>query len=241
MASHFVRPLVRSPAEFLRYPPRTAALPPQSFLFLCDAPPETLRGTGAGRHVESGAARQLPVRLGRAEDERWYFLGSQPPAHVLLPIAFHDRYFVVLNDAGWEVHQRFAALSLTSEALPWARALCALLCAQPVVLCIEILGRRSLGQGVLDVPPETWRQVLLPDPARLGAAALEALARAWVRLADRPPLRLAAAAEDEAQRELDELVLDLLGWPRTERAALYEETLDWLAARLIKAGSRAGR
>ena len=64
VAPQFIRPLVRSPAEFLHCLPRTAALPPRSFLFLCDAPPEALRRTGAGRHVESGVARQLPVRLG---------------------------------------------------------------------------------------------------------------------------------------------------------------------------------
>lgn len=237
--ARFLRPLVKSPSEFFDIAPRTSALAPRHHLLVCDLAPEALVDTGAGRYLSDPASfghrPHRPAIAGRP----WYQLPPLPCGQLLLPIAVHERFLVIENDAGYEPHQRFAVLVFAKRFVSGlVPVVAACLSSIVVVLQLEALGRRSLGHGVLDVPPEDWRAVLLPEPTTLGPAARDALTRAWAALSAKPPQTLAQAAVCPVQRQLDALVLDVLGWPAGLGDALYEEALALLQTRLRKARRR---
>ena len=141
-----MRPLVKSPTEFSKCGPATSKLQAPVRVFLCQEPKSRLGGTSALQYIRHGESTGVSRRNLQAAGGRWYDLGEQPVADVILPIAFNDRFFVVLNDAKFEVHQRFATIVLDDEHKHLSRALAVLLHSSVFALAAEILGRRGLGR-----------------------------------------------------------------------------------------------
>ncbi|MGO8747718.1 MAG: Eco57I restriction-modification methylase domain-containing protein, partial [Thermoguttaceae bacterium] len=231
----FLRPLVKSPTEFSEFGPTTSNLHDPICVFLCQEPKSQLVGTKALQYIRHGESTGVNRRNLQASGGRWYDLGEQPVADVILPIAFNDRFFVVLNDARFEVHQRFATIILDEDHKYLSHALAALLHSSVFALAAEILGRRGLGQGALDFPPDDWRQVAIPDISQLLRQDLSRLTKLWTAIASSPPLHLADAMQDEGHKQLDRLVLKVLGLDEGLLATLHEELQRLTASRLAKA------
>lgn len=221
-----LRPLARSPQRFIEVPPRTSLAPVEHLL---------LRVRDPGRLRESAPLRGYLERAGLHSAGRRpaWDLGDAPEASLLLPVAVHDRYFVVLNDAGWEAHQRFVTVSLEED--DWREELAAVLSSFLVPLGMEVLGRRSLGEGVLDVPPADWRLLSVIDPRSLDRSTRQELRSAWRELATEPPTRLPELQRRPARRRIDDCLGDALGLSNTEVEVMRATALELLKGRLDKA------
>jgi hypothetical protein len=234
----FLKKLVKSPAEFKDLAPRTSLLSPSPLVFLCHEPMNRLHGTGALRYIAHGESLGYGERNLARSGGRWYDLGQQPLADVILPIAFHDRFFIVVNDAGAEAHQRFATFRLVDDVAKreeLIELLAGILSSAVVPLQAEVLGRRGLGQGALDFPPEDWRSVTIPDPWRLAADVRRDIVRAWREVAGIPPPTWQRRTERPAFRVLDEAVLRAYSLAPDCVELLHREVASMIGQRLEKA------
>lgn len=231
----FLKVLVKSPLQFRLTPPHTSDLARDWFVFLCHTDKSELQGTNALRYIRHGQRTGITRRHLTSHANRWYDLGRQPTADLLLPIAFHERFFVAMNDARAESHQRFATITIDRGRQQLAPALAALLSSSLVVLLAEVLGRHGLGAGALDFPPDDWRQMLVPDITRIGAADLARLAECWNTRAQNPPLPFSAAVLDPGQQQLDALVARLIGRGERFMESVRRDARALIDARLAKA------
>jgi len=231
----FLKPLVKSPTEFRWRPPCTSSLESSKQVFVCHEDRSALEGTAALRYIEWGERVGLHRRSVTPTAGRWYDLGRQPTADLILPIAFSERFFVVENDARAEVHQRFATLHFGQEARHFLPAVSALLSSSLVPLMAEVLGRHNLGQGALDFPPDDWREVLLPDMAALPPQTIADLAGCWKEISAKVPVRFSAAVRDPTFRRLDAVVARALGCDESLMEKIRRDALSLIESRLAKA------
>lgn len=235
----FLKPLVKSPVQFRSAPPYTSHLAREWFVFLCHADNSQLRGTRALRYIRHGERSGVPRRNLTTRTGHWYDLGRQTIPDLILPIAFHERFFVIANDARAQVHQRFATIAVDRGHQTLVPALAAVLSSSLVVLLAEVLGRHGLGQGALDFPPDDWRGMLIPDVVRIDPSDRAELVECWKCVAARAPLPFAAAIHDPAQRRLDGIVARLIGRDECFMDSVRRDALAMIETRLAKA-RRAG-
>jgi methylase of polypeptide subunit release factors len=235
----FLKTLVKSPTQFQLVPPCTSRLCVDWYVFLCPKDETELRGTNALRYIRAGREHRISRRGLPARSDHWYDLGTQPIPDLILPIAFHERFFVVVNDTRAVAHQRFATIRMRRGLRHWIPALAALLSSSLIVLLAEVLGRHGLGQGALDFPPEDWRAMPIPDVTRIAAAHLAELTSCWTLLAARPPLPFSAAAQDVAQHRLDAIVARLIGRDESFMEAVRRDALNQVEARIAKSRAAA--
>jgi hypothetical protein len=233
----FLRPLVKSPTDFDSIGPATSLLSAQKFVFLCPEAKSALRGSGAFRYISDGESRGVQRANLACVGGYWWNLGIQATPDIILPIAFNDRFFVVLNDARFEVHQRFATVRLLEEQRALCIPLAAYLNSTVVALMAEVLGRRGLGQGALDFPPEDWKHVLVPKPEVFDHTTTKQLTSLWEKLKSLPPRGIETEIRQADRRALDEVVFDVLGLTVGEREAVYEAVVGLVRSRLEKARS----
>ena len=101
----------------------------------------------------------------------------------------------------------------------------------------EVFGRRSLGQGALDFPPEDWKYVIVPSPESLGDEENRSLIKVWNDIKTRKPKSIQLEIKDAYKKNLDSIVFDILALTQGERDAVYEAVIDLVEARLNKANS----
>lgn len=233
----FLRPLCKSPAEFVKIPPRTSKLLKCELVFLCHEPKPELRGTKALKYIEYGEQKGFHRRNLQSVGGRWYDLGDAQVRHILLPIAFNDRFFAIVNDAKYEVHQRFATITLDKETKVHRDLLAAILNSSVVALMVEVLGRRSLGQGALDFPPEDWRLIGIPHPNSFTIDEAKEFVEAFVCLSNYPPRSVFDQIRMEEQKILDKLLLRKLNLRQDILNEVYNCLTDMVSSRLSKARS----
>jgi hypothetical protein len=233
----FLYPLVKSPTQFVNVGPATSNLPPKHFVFICDRSRSSLRGTNALEYIKWGEHQGFDEgNLARVKG-LWWNLGIQEPFELILPIAFNDRFFAIHNDAKFEVHQRFATLRFGEKHRKYISPVVAFLNSAITALEAEVFGRRSLGQGALDFPPEDWKYVIVPSPEILGEEECRALADIWKNVRTCTPQSIQHEIKNAYKRKLDAVVYDILGLTQGERDAVYEAVISLVENRLIKAGS----
>jgi len=204
---------------------------------MCHDDKRQLCRTNALKYIRHGESQGYDKGTLQAVGGRWYDLGKQPLADIILPIAFNDRFFVVLNDAQYEVHQRFATLILAEKERHLVPLFAAYFSSTLMAFMAEIFGRRGLGQGALDFPPDDWRYVLIPDARCLSPESRKRLESNWEHISASPPMSVDKALQDEAHRELDLAVMTVLGFNVALMTELYQQTAEMVHTRLIKASS----
>ncbi len=233
----YLRLLVKSPTQFSAFGPATSNLPRERWVFLCEASKSSLRDTGALRYIKAGEAQRVDKGNLACVDGKWWNLGTQPIPQLILPIAFNDRFFAIHNDANFEVHQRFATIVLDDPYQDYALSLAAYLNSTLVALMAEVYGRRGLGQGALDFPPDDWRLVLIPKPETFDARTRRELESRWQAIKSLTPTGIEEEIKATCRRELDATIFDVLKLTSGERNAVYEAVVGLVKKRLEKAGS----
>ncbi|HEY3966340.1 MAG TPA: DNA methyltransferase [Planctomycetaceae bacterium] len=231
----FLRRLVKSPSQFRECPPLTSKLHDAFHVFLCHEDTHRLADTGALRYIQNGEKQGIHKKNLTACGGRWYDLGQQSPAHLILPIAFHERFFVIANDAAAEAHQRFATFAFQPGYEHLVAPTAALLSSSLVALLTEVLGRHGLGQGALDFPPEDWREMLLPNALELSESELAELAAAWQTIRNKVPVAFAQTVSDSDFLQLDRIVAHALGLDESFMQEVRQDALAMVQSRITKA------
>jgi hypothetical protein len=235
--SEYLRPLVKSPVEFRDIGPATSNLAPNKLVFLCHERLSALHNKGAIRYIQHGEEMGVNKRNLASVGGKWWDLGRQPVFDLILPIAFNDRFFLVHNDARFEVHQRFAVVKLEETQSNYLLPIVAWLNSTVVALMVEVLGRHSLGQGALDFPPEDWRQIIIPEPAVLGSEYLTSLEQSWTYFKEMPPAAIRDQINTPERKTLDGVVFDILRLSRDERDGVCDAVIELVDKRLRRAKS----
>jgi hypothetical protein len=204
-------------------------------IFLCDRTRDELQGTGAAAYITWASKQRHPPRKGqpgvlwsetpavKPASRLWYQNQAMPPpARIVLLKAFDDYFAPFILDRPIRVDQRF------NQVVPRPGVdedlLIGLLLSAWFVMNVETLGRTAMGQGALELPTETLREILVPDIRDLDHDTREAWMTAskdLLREERRPFSELAARP---AQRKLDSLVMESLGLDPDRLTELYEDT-----------------
>jgi hypothetical protein len=204
-------------------------------IFLCEQELEDLTGTGAAAYITWGSKQRHPPKDGqpgglwqdtpavKPGTRRWYQNQAMPPpARIVLLKAFNDYFAPFILDKGIRVDQRFnqvVRLPGVDEQL-----LVGLLLSTWFVMTIETRGRTAMGQGVLEMPTETLRELEVPDIRKLdseqGASWIEATGD-LLEEKRRPASELASRPSQQA---LDSVVLAALDFDAGRLQELYGDT-----------------
>ncbi|HAV10003.1 MAG TPA: hypothetical protein DCX22_00035 [Dehalococcoidia bacterium] len=233
----FLLPLIKSPTQFSNIGPATSNLSPKYFVFICDKKRTSLRGTNALEFIKWGETKSFNESNLAKVDGLWWNLGLQDTYDIILPIAFSDRFFAVHNDAKCEVHQRFATIRVNEKRKKHIISLVSFLNSTITALEAEILGRRNLGLGALDFPPDDWKYVIVPNPDQLGINASYTLESVWNAIKKRAPKAVSYEIQSDDKKQLDSIVADFLNLTKGEVDAVCEAVINLVEARLKKANS----
>lgn len=218
----YLHSLIKSPIQFLHKPP-VVQEDSEWLLFVCRRVRESLsQDTGALRYIQ-----QEELRLHRP-CAGWWALDHYEPAEILLPVGFGERLFVVSNPALAAAHQRFATLYPKESAGP---VLLALLRCSLTLYFVELFGRRTLGQGALDIPPADWRAVYAPI---IDVSAAGEIIKASEALYLRPCGPIWSEMKSEDQMLLDSAVAEAMGIEESILASIRKELLSLVERRLAR-------
>lgn len=220
-----------------------------------DLPRHRLRGTNLLRYIQYGEAQGLHRRRTFVNKPEWYIFKARRPAELVAPCGVGSTFFCAINEAKAISSNSYAEFRLNSpgDLLPiWVVLNSALSWLQ-----LEIIGRSSLGGGLLKVDPIEYRQTLVLHPSLLKQQiplikqVLEMLAPRYVKsvfeelglpkpnrdYSNIDPNDVALDKVLPDRRALDEVVFEALGLTEEEQLAVYRAVVELVKARLVKARS----
>jgi hypothetical protein len=204
-------------------------------IFLCNQDIKDLTGTGAAAYITWGSKQRHRSKAGnpgglwsetpavKPETRFWYRNQAMPPpARIVLLKAFDDYFAPMILDRPVRVDQRF------NQVLPQSGVdemlLIGLLASAWFVMTVETRGRTAMGQGVLEVPTNTLRDLEVPDIRNLDPPQKKAWVSATEDLLRGKRLPASKLAAHPAQRALDAVLLASLGVDGSRIDELYSDT-----------------
>jgi len=174
----------------------------------------TKRGTRVAAAVVKGVQNLTSVK----HRKLWYDLGKSKVAPILFPYLMWERSLFVLNQAEAYVTDNL------HEIYPHSKEntliLLGLLNSTLTAMLLELYGR-SYGGGVLKIQTYELKELPIPDPRKISLNARKKIENALLIFADAQRKNDKRAVE-EAQKELDNAVFDVLGLTESERKQVYE-------------------
>ncbi|HWX39847.1 MAG TPA: N-6 DNA methylase [Blastocatellia bacterium] len=207
--------------------------------FNCSAPPGELEGSNALNYIHAGERAGYNIRPSCASRNPWYGIArDRRPAPIIFPSKVGERWVVALNEARVFEDKKLYGI-YPSQNIP-ARTLAALLNSTWARYYAEMTCRQMTGaQAIADIDVVVAEQILLPDPRKLLISHIERLESALGELARRPVLSVFEEVNRPDRRRLDDLVLEIIGFPeKQERDAvlnqLYDAVLELVRRRLAR-------
>ncbi|MCS7000850.1 MAG: hypothetical protein NZ481_08245, partial [Candidatus Kapabacteria bacterium] len=193
-----------------------------------------LKGTNVLRYIEHGERMGLHKRNTFSGKKEWYRFKVRRPAELLAPCGVGSTFFCALNRAKAIASNSYTEFRLNkpTDALP----LWVVLNSVVFWLELELVGRSSLGGGLLKVDPIEYRQIFVPQP-EIVLERLGALQKHITNLERRNVGPIESELLQPDRRALDEVVFEVLGLTPGEREAVYEAVVALVRARLEKARS----
>jgi hypothetical protein len=162
-------------------------------------------------------------------------------ARILVPRSFNDSFVIFHNPKGY-LSLRFYRLHLKEGK---ETQIIAFLNSTLVAFFLEVLGNKSLGQGVLDFFMADFLSLRIP------VVECRDLEGPYARLKDQPIANVreeygiagpdargvSRVKPSDRRKELDDVVFDALRLTRGEKDAVYEAIVESVEARLAKARS----
>ncbi len=199
-----------------------------------DLPRNELKDTAVIRYIEFGEKQGLHRRNTFSGKPEWYRFKVRQPAELVAPCGLGSTFFCAINEAKAVSSNSYTEFRLRNPAhlLPlWASLNSVLLWLQ-----LELVGRISLGGGMLKIDPIEYRQLLTIDHALLSYYQHQINQTLQV-LKKRRVMDVFKEIHQPDRRALDEVVFDVLGLTAGEREAVYEAVMALVRARLEKAQS----
>jgi len=215
-------------------------------MFRCKEDKAHLKGTYALRYVEwaetspdskvkvlkgkrRGKLVRVPDLATACSRARWYEISDTKPSKILLPNLVKNRHVIPLSEIPLYAYHNFFCLYATDEIDLWLY-----LNSSVFRLFMELYGR-SEGAGALQVMGYEYDQCPVIDPLPILSRKFKHLehfksrtAYRIVNIAEQAPLEF----EQEDRRELDDLVLQELGFQDPEeRLKVLSEMYEWLQTR----------
>lgn len=154
-------------------------------IFLCDQKVEKLKGTGAAAYITWAAKQRHPAKKGlpggywkdtpavKPKNRDWYRNQAMPPAaRIVLLKAFDDYFAPFILDKKVRVDQRFNQVNAKDGVDE--EILIGLLCSMWFAMTVETRGRTAMGQGALEMPTDTLREIEVPDIRKLSVSQASA-------------------------------------------------------------------
>lgn len=183
-------------------------------------------------YINQGEQDGLHKRKTFAKKAEWYRFRVRTIAELVSPCGIGATFFCAMNSAGAVASNSYTEFRVNNDRdtiLLWG-----ILNSVLVWFQLELLGRSSLGGGLLKVDPIEYRGLKVP--------ALELLDSQRMRIEavfEILKTRLVGTLENEVvatdRRELDNIVFDALGLTTGERDAVYEAVIDLVSKRLQRA------
>jgi methylase of polypeptide subunit release factors len=171
----FLVPLVKSPSEIDNYIV-TSKSTNKNWLFYCQKPKNSLRGTFALEYVQWGEKEIIPVKQGRKlgsnvkgfaslssinERELWYSINPYPVPQLLWAKSYHDKPGCFMNQENFYPDQRFYSIYPNKERhIP---LLFTYLNSSFVWALMEQAGNTNMGLGVLDTNVYWLKTLSIPE------------------------------------------------------------------------------
>jgi hypothetical protein len=199
------------------------------FFLAVSEPKSALKHTNVLRYIAHGEAQGLHRRNTFRRKPIWYVFSVRPPADLVLPCGLGTTFFCAINSAKAVASNSFTELRVFEtqrDTLPiwaWMNSAAAWLYS-------ELMGRSTLGGGLLKVDPIDYRRMPVL-PARLLPQDFPVL--------DREVGTIHEEAHCEDRRALDGIIFESLGLSRGESESLYEAVINLVDTRLTKAASLA--
>jgi len=181
-----------------------------------------IRGSERGKLVRISELATIRAR------SNWYEVADVEPSKILLPKIVKNRHVIPMSDTPLYTENNFYSLYSENVSL-WLY-----LNSTVFRFLMELYGRGE-GAGALQLAAYEYRQCPIPNPlpaiehrfSRLNQFKSRVAYR-FVNIAETGPLEL----EQEDRRELDELILEHLGFTnKEEREKALNEIYSWLIAR----------
>jgi hypothetical protein len=211
------------------------------YFFACDEPRTKLRHTQALLYIEEGESRELNKRKTYAKKKDWWAFQVRKPAQLVGPCGLGDVFFCAKNSAGAVCSNSYTEFRVNDAAN--ADTLWVYLNSVVGYLWLEILGRTSLGGGMLKVDPIEYRQILVPDDRQLKERSPRIKNRKIQSIFDEcgldinKPFREQEPNPPQDRKTFDDIVFDALGLTDDERKEVYWSLCELVKTRLDKARS----
>ncbi|MBY0402613.1 MAG: hypothetical protein K2X66_01845, partial [Cyanobacteria bacterium] len=236
----FIIPVLKSSKEIthLKLHPRNRATPQGVYLFSCPQDINILKKegkSGALSYIEWGSQQWAPPRQKRLEPSpwpqvpsvqgrpQWYGLQLPPSPPIFCSRFFDNRFFFVEGFPGITSDQTFYGfypfpqekelpndVPQPQENKRFQTLLMALLNTTLSYLLLEISGRKSLGDGVLQFSLQDFNRFCILDPAQFSPPEVDAIVESYSVIAQRPLLKIHDELQQPDRHQLDQLILKKL-------------------------------
>ncbi|MEM2146365.1 MAG: hypothetical protein QW279_13460, partial [Candidatus Jordarchaeaceae archaeon] len=208
----------------------------QNYLLMVHKSRKELEGTNVLEYINYGEQMEVSTKRGtrgvsmkvkgiqnlRSVSSRrfWYDLGKRSLAPIIFPYLIWDSHTFVYNKAGALVTDNFHEIFPNSETQSRILAFLGILNSSITALMLELKGR-SYGGGVLKVQAYELETLPLLNPLKLSAAERRVIEEAFSKVCE-AQRKSDEELEQEARKELDDAVFDVLGLTEDERRQVYE-------------------
>jgi len=202
-------------------------------ILIVHLPKEQLASYNVLKYIEYGENVEVRVRSGKnagkvikgyqnlstmMSRKIWYDVGRREPAPLLLSCKIWERFIVVLNEVKAQADKAF--YEIRPKNLKDVNVLAGILNSSLTALMAELYGR-FYGGGVLELEIYECKELPVLNPEMLTAeerVKIESLLLKLCEAQNKGDEKL----EQEARRELDNAVFDVLGLTEDERKQVYE-------------------
>jgi len=240
--SQYLVPVVKSPREFETLELDGKA---QTLLFSCNRSIKELTAfghRGAIEYIRWGSRQTNADRIrwpnipSVRDRKHWYTIAPLPTADILCNRFFDKRFFFGLPSASVVEDQTFYGLTLkSSEQSRLVQA--ALLNSTFSLLLVELFGRVSLGDGVLQYAKYEMEELQAVDASLFTTNQLNKMVEAFIPLARRPIASIFYEVAAKDRLKLDSIVGRMMGINDRLIKKIYVALTDLVSARIEKASS----
>lgn len=231
MEAEYLRAAVKSPRELTHLVIDPCKL--KLRLLMVHEDRSSLKGKRVLDYIKYGERQGYHKRPTCAARERWYDLGKAALSDLLVLKGYNDR-LMVLENSGVFTSDRLYSCHVREGLDPAVVA--AYLNSTVALLMLELYGRKSEREGSLDLMTYEAGSVPVLNPENLDAKLSNHLVGAYRRLASRPVLSIFEEVVMRDRQALDDALLRILDFGRTESAELrdrlYEAVVSMVRSRL---------
>ncbi|MCS7123535.1 MAG: TaqI-like C-terminal specificity domain-containing protein, partial [Candidatus Aenigmarchaeota archaeon] len=202
----------------------------EDFILLVNEPKSKLKGKNILSYIEYGETVEIKIKKGEKKgkivkgyhnllkNNLWYSLNLGKPSPILFPV-FEGKISAILNVAKSYSTANFYGINPKNKdnILP----LVGILNSSIVSFFKELSGRTSLGEGALDIRKYELENLPIPDPEKLSEKEKKALEKEFTILCN-AQRKNDKKIEQEARKELDNIIFDILGLNEKEREQVIE-------------------